>query len=276
MKINELRALLHSIIKCINQNSLCEFCRLPLVCSKFSHKLLARVSFVFASMVLTCGCGGGTSGTGVSGESNFVRSGSVVDSFGAPVAGAVISSASENISVVADESGHFELPSELPAEDLVVEYNGRQTEAEMKFPGSASSSDESRPTGPNESNTGVQVGNDSNEESNHSVTIVVDPNDSISSNVEDPNQDVSDVDPVEDVPVDHRQCRSNAECNSGEFCDLSNNPCGVTAKPGICTELAEMCPEYYGPVCGCDGITYSNKCFANGAGVSLRGTGECR
>lgn len=36
-----------------------------------------------------------------------------------------------------------------------------------------------------------------------------------------------------------------------------------------------MCPHVYDPVCGCDGITYSNSCFATCAGVKSYKEGAC-
>jgi len=36
-----------------------------------------------------------------------------------------------------------------------------------------------------------------------------------------------------------------------------------------------VCIALHDPVCGADGITYSNACFANGAGTVIVSLGEC-
>ncbi len=64
-------------------------------------------------------------------------------------------------------------------------------------------------------------------------------------------------------------------CGSGEFCKLPPGQCCCDFQ-GICTPIAEACPEYIDPVCGCDGMTYDNPCFAEMAGQSIDYWGPCR
>ncbi len=66
-------------------------------------------------------------------------------------------------------------------------------------------------------------------------------------------------------------CWSDRDCESNEFCYLDN----CLAETGNCLEKPEVCIELYAPVCGCDGKTYSNSCFMQGAGVSLDYSGKC-
>jgi hypothetical protein len=68
-------------------------------------------------------------------------------------------------------------------------------------------------------------------------------------------------------------CGPDMACADGFFCD--DSACGAADAAGTCQPRPEVCPEFYSPVCGCDGVTYSNECHANGAGTSAAFEGEC-
>ena len=67
-------------------------------------------------------------------------------------------------------------------------------------------------------------------------------------------------------------CFKNSDCNKGHYCAKPKGFCNSSA---ICTLKPDMCILVYSPVCGCDGITYSNECEASANGVSLDYEGNC-
>lgn len=65
-------------------------------------------------------------------------------------------------------------------------------------------------------------------------------------------------------------------CPEGSFCAFApSTMCGASGA-GVCAARPEACIALYDPVCGCDGRTHGNACYAANAGVSVVHTGACR
>jgi hypothetical protein len=59
------------------------------------------------------------------------------------------------------------------------------------------------------------------------------------------------------------------------MCDHQPGTCNTADAPGTCTTVPALCPEIFIPVCGCNGLTYSNDCFRLIAKVAKDHDGPC-
>ncbi|MEM9454267.1 MAG: MopE-related protein [Myxococcota bacterium] len=70
-------------------------------------------------------------------------------------------------------------------------------------------------------------------------------------------------------------CDSDAECNDEQYCRFDEaTSCGAFGS-GTCEPIKLGAPDIDAPVCGCDGMTYSNEHAAAAAGVSVASQGAC-
>jgi hypothetical protein len=83
----------------------------------------------------------------------------------------------------------------------------------------------------------------------------------------------ADIPPCDPPPV----CAGIAgiPCPDGFACDLRDPSCQIVDLGGQCVPSGDACPEIYAPVCGCDGVTYSNDCERLRAGATLAHPGTC-
>jgi Kazal-type serine protease inhibitor domain len=65
------------------------------------------------------------------------------------------------------------------------------------------------------------------------------------------------------------------KCPAGKACNYPEGQCNAPDLAGKCVPVAKNCPKAGRKVCGCDGVTYANKCELLKAGVREAKKGSC-
>ncbi len=68
---------------------------------------------------------------------------------------------------------------------------------------------------------------------------------------------------------------ANLQCPSGQMCVVSGP--NFPDRAGVCRPVGrpQVCPHIFQPVCGVNGMTYSNACVAASRGVAVAHPGAC-
>ncbi len=70
-------------------------------------------------------------------------------------------------------------------------------------------------------------------------------------------------------------------CDEGSVCAYPSSTLGIVDAMGVCMPLPEeeqepvICPQNFAPVCGVDGVTYTNSCWAAAEWAVIAHPGRC-
>jgi hypothetical protein len=81
---------------------------------------------------------------------------------------------------------------------------------------------------------------------------------------------------AEELRFRHCEGPLHSSCGPQQYCStLRHDRCPGPRTFGVCAKKPELCSDLFAPVCGCDGETYPNSCFAAAAGVAESHEGAC-